>query len=171
VSTIAVVGNPKPRSRTRSAAELVVERLTGAPPDRVVDVIDLGAGLLGWGDPAVADAVTALREAEVAVVASPTYKATYTGLLKAFVDRFPANALEGKIAIPVMMGAAPIHQLAVELHLLPLLLEVGATCPVRGLYVLESALPEWPTLAAEWVARTSAVLGRALPALRALGPE
>ena len=38
VSTIAVVGNPKPRSRTRSAAELVVERLTGAPPDRVVDV-------------------------------------------------------------------------------------------------------------------------------------
>ena len=44
MTTIAVVGNPKPRSRTRAAAESVLERLTGAPPDRVVDVIDLGAG-------------------------------------------------------------------------------------------------------------------------------
>jgi hypothetical protein len=60
MTTIAVVGNPKPRSRTRSAAELVVEKLTGAPPDRVVDVVDLGAGLLGWGDPAVEEAVAAV---------------------------------------------------------------------------------------------------------------
>jgi FMN reductase len=67
MSTIAVVGNPKPRSRTRSAAELVVERLTGAPPDRVVDVVDLGAGLLGWGDPDVAEAVEAVR-----AIAAPT---------------------------------------------------------------------------------------------------
>jgi len=66
MSTIAVVGNPKPHSRTRAAAELVVERLTGAPADRVVDVVELGAGLLGWGDPAVEDAVAAVTAAEVA---------------------------------------------------------------------------------------------------------
>src|SRR4051794_7935767 len=54
--TVVVVGNPKPMSRTRAAAELVAERLTGAPPEHVVDVVDLGAGLLGWGDPEVARA-------------------------------------------------------------------------------------------------------------------
>ena len=73
MSTIAVVGNPKPRSRTRAAAELLAERLTGAPPDRVIDVVDLGAGLLGWGDADVEEAVAAVRAAEVAVVASPTF--------------------------------------------------------------------------------------------------
>ena len=52
--TVVVVRNPKPMSRTRAAAEMVAEKLTGVPPDHVIDVIDLGAGLLGWGDPKVA---------------------------------------------------------------------------------------------------------------------
>src|SRR5215211_3604395 len=118
MSTIAVVGNPKPLSRTRSAAELVVERLTGAPPDRVVDVVDLGAGLLGWGDPAVADAVAAVRSAEVAVVASPTYKATYTGLLKLFLDQIGTGDLAGVVAVPLMLGGGPTRApaLTVEFH-------------------------------------------------------
>ena len=139
MSTIAVVGNPKPRSRTRSAAELVVERLTGAPPDRVVDVIDLGAGLLGWGDPDVADAVTALREAEVAVVASPTFKATYTGLLKLFLDQVGTGDLAGVVAVPLMLGGGPGHALAPELLLKPVLVELGATTPTRGLYLVDKA--------------------------------
>jgi NADPH-dependent FMN reductase len=107
VSTIVEVGNPEPRCRTRSAAELVVERLTGALPDRAVDVIDLGAGLLGWGDPDVADAVTALREAEVAVVASPTCTATYTGLLELLLDQVGTGDLTGVVAVPLMLGGGP----------------------------------------------------------------
>ena len=51
--TTVVAGNPKPASRTLDAATVVLERLTGRAPDHVVDVIDLGAGLLGWGDTAV----------------------------------------------------------------------------------------------------------------------
>ena len=101
MTTVAVIGNPKPRSRTRAAAELVVERLTGAPADVVIDVIDLGPGLLGWGDPGVEQAVATLSGAELAVVASPTYKATYTGLLKAFLDRFPHRGLGGVTAVPL----------------------------------------------------------------------
>jgi FMN reductase len=137
VSTIAVVGNPKPRSRTRSAAELVVEQLTGAPPDRVVDVVDLGAGLLTWGDPAVAEAVDALRSAEVAVVASPTYKATYTGLLKLFLDQVGTGDLAGVVAVPLMLGGGPGHAMAPDLLLKPVLVELGATTPTRGLYLLD----------------------------------
>jgi FMN reductase len=137
MSTIAVVGNPRPRSRTRAAAELVVERLTGAPPDRVVDVVDLGAGLLGWGDPAVEEAVAAVRAAEVAVVASPTYKATYTGLLKLFLDQIGTGDLAGVVAVPLMLGGGPAHALAPELLLKPVLVELGATAPTRGLYLLD----------------------------------
>ncbi len=158
MGTIAVVGNPKPRSRARAAAELVVERLTGAPPDVVVDVIDLGAGLLGWGDPAVGAAVEALEAADVAVVASPTYKATYTGLLKLFLDQVGTGDLAGVVAVPLMLGGGPTHYLAPELLLKPVLVELGATAPTRGLYLLEkswddpAALDPWLATAAPQVA-------------------
>jgi len=158
VSTVVVVGNPKPRSRTRSAAELVAERLTGAPADRVVDVIDLGAGLLGWGDPAVGAAVEALKAADVAVIASPTYKATYTGLLKLFLDQVGTGDLAGVVAVPLMLGGGPTHYLAPELLLKPVLVELGATAPTRGLYLVDkswddpAALDPWLATAAPQVA-------------------
>lgn len=158
MGTIAVVGNPKPRSRTRAAAELVVERLTGAPPDVVVDVVDLGAGLLGRGDPAVGAAVEALKAADVAVVASPTYKATYTGLLKLFLDQVGTGDLAGVVAVPLMLGGGPTHFLAPELLLKPVLVELGATAPTRGLYLVEqswdapAALDPWLATAAPQVA-------------------
>ena len=158
MGTIAVVGNPKPRSRTRAAAELVVERLTGAPPDIVVDVVDLGPGLLAWGDAAVGEAVEALTTAEVAVVASPTYKATYTGLLKLFLDHVGTGDLAGVVAVPLMLGGGPTHYLAPELLLKPVLVELGATAPTRGLYLMEkswddpAALDPWLATAAPQVA-------------------
>jgi FMN reductase len=171
-----VVGNPRVGSRTLQAAAEVTRQLADAGRasgatvrDTYLDLAEIAPHLFDW-ESATAEAwIAQALAADVLVVASPTYKATYTGLLKAFVDRFPPNALAGKVAIPIMMGAAPIHQLAVDCHLVPLLLEIGATCPVRGLYVLESALPDWPQTAAAWVASTSAILARAVPALRALG--
>jgi FMN reductase len=159
VSTIAVVGNPKPRSRTRAAAELVVEQLTGAPPD---DVIDLGPGLLGWGDAGVEQVVATLWAAELAVVASPTFKATYTGLLKLFLDHVGTGDLAGVTAVPLMLGAGPTHALAPELLLKPVLVELGATAPTRGLYLLDrawdspGALDDWLAVATGQVAAARA---------------
>jgi FMN reductase len=43
----------------------------------------------------VAELVAAVSAAELVVVASPTYKGTYSGLLKLFLDRFVADALRG----------------------------------------------------------------------------
>jgi FMN reductase len=97
--TVVVVGNPKPASRTRQAAELVVERLTDAPPTVVIELAELGPALLGWGDPAVEDAKQVVLGADLVVFASPTYKATYTGLLKLFLDQFAAGELHGTTAV------------------------------------------------------------------------
>ncbi|MGY1602478.1 NADPH-dependent FMN reductase [Geodermatophilus sp. SYSU D00815] len=165
MSTIAVVGNPKPHSRTRSAAELVVERLTGAPPDRVVDVVDLGAGLLTWNDPAVEDAVAALKAADVAVVASPTFKATYTGLLKLFLDQIGTGELAGVVAVPLMLGGGPAHALAPELSLKPVLVELGATTPTRGLYLLDKRWDD-PAALEPWLAAAAAQVAAARTAPR-----
>ncbi len=93
-------------------------------------------------------------------MASPTFKATYTGLLKAFFDRYGTNALRSSVAVGVMTGAAPIHALAVEVHLRPLLVELGAATPTRGLYVteqqfddLDGAIAPWADAAAPLIAR------------------
>jgi FMN reductase len=53
-----------------------------------------------------------------------------------------------------MVGAAPHHALAVDVHLTPLLLELGASVPRRGLYVLESELAEFEGRAREWATAT-----------------
>ncbi|WP_197378235.1 NADPH-dependent FMN reductase [Mycolicibacterium mengxianglii] len=136
--TVVVVGNPKPMSRTRSAAESIVQKLTGTEPEHVIDVVDLGAGLLGWGDPKVAEAKEIVKSAESLVVASPTFKATYTGLLKLFLDQFGAGELGQITTFPVMLGGSYRHALAPELSLRPVLVEIGASCPAPGLYLLDS---------------------------------
>ncbi len=104
-----VAGNPKPASRTLTAASLLASTLTGKDPDHVVDVVDLGAGLLGWGDAAVAEAVETVAGSDLVVFASPTFKATYTGgLLKLFLDQFStSDGLQDVTAIPLMLGAGP----------------------------------------------------------------
>jgi FMN reductase len=136
MSTVVVVGNPKPKSRTRDAAEAVAAALTGRPADLTLDLADFGAGLLDWADPDVAAAVAQVKAADLLVVASPTYKAAYTGLLKIFLDRFGAGSLAGVTAIPLMLGGDWRHSLAPEVFLKPVLSEIGAS--TQGLFLLDS---------------------------------
>ena len=154
-----VVGNPRPGSRTRRAAEAVaiaVGRL-GRQAGRAVSIdtlelADLASELFDPNSTSADAAVATATSADVLVAASPTYKATYTGLLKAFFDRMGSNALAGIVGVPVMLGGAPIHALAVELHLRPLLVELAATCPTRGLFLIESELDHLDRTVDAWLA-------------------
>jgi FMN reductase len=151
---VAVVGNPKPASRTLSAArELAgaIARELGGVRVEVFDLAEIGPSLLEWEAPEVVAVRDAMRACAVLVVASPTYKATYTGLLKLLFDQIAADDLLRVVAVPLMVGGAPQHALAVDTHLRPLLVEVGCSCPTQGLYVLESQLPEMTEVVAEWL--------------------
>ena len=88
-----VVGNPRAGYRTLEAATRVAERLAGRPADLIVDLAEVGPALLEAADPAGPDTVASVCEMDLLVVASPTYKATYTGLLKVFLDLFSAVAV------------------------------------------------------------------------------
>ncbi len=92
MNVVAVVGNPKTGSRTRRAADMVAERLTGTPPASTVELAELGPALLEWRSPAVQAAKQVVLAGDLLVVASPVFKATYTGLLKLFLDQLaPAS--------------------------------------------------------------------------------
>jgi FMN reductase len=147
LTTTVVVGNPKPASRTLEAGRLLAEALTGGPADHVIDVVDLGPGLLGWGDEAVAAAVRTVQESSLVVFASPTFKATYTGLLKLFLDQFAGGTgLQGVVSVPLMLGAGPAHAMAPDLLLKPVLSELGGTCALPGLYLIDESYAEDPKL-------------------------
>ena len=104
---VVVSGNPRPGSRTSVLAGAVGAALGGATA--VVEVGELGPGLLTPGDAATAAAVTTIREADVLVVATPTYKGSYTGVLKVLLDQLPAGARAAKRALPVVTaGVAPL---------------------------------------------------------------
>lgn len=139
---VVVVGNPKPRSRTYEAATLVCNRLTGMPPAEIFDLTEIGVRLLAWDDETVTATVERVSQADVLIVASPTFKATYTGLLKLFLDQVPTDGLSGTVAYPVMLGAGPAHALAAELHLKPVLVELGASCPAPALYLIDKSFAE-----------------------------
>ena len=180
-SIIVLVGNPQPASRTRAVAEEVARQLadrSGADVAGTIELADVAGSLFRFPDPVVDDLLSRVASADVLVVASPTYKATYTGLLKAFLDRYPTGGLSGVTAVPLLTIGAPTHALAVDFALRPLLVELGASVPTRGIafpaadvdrrHELVAAWTdaEWPRLAPALGAAPSAAPGAAAPSRR-----
>jgi FMN reductase len=158
---VTVVGNPRPESRTHGLAAALADALASVLPESKVSAVDLavlGPRVLDQADSGAAAATAQVLDADILVVASPTYKATYSGLLKAFLDRLGTGSLTGQRAVPVLLGGAPNHQLAVDVHFTPLLLELGAAVPVRGLFVLEADVPGFGSFAADWAAEHAPAL-------------
>ena len=112
MSLVAVSAGESATSKTlRLVAGVVAER-----GGEVIDLSTLSAdGLLGrTPDPTVASAVERAAAADVLVVATPIYRATYTGALKAFFDRFPAGALAGTAVVLVATAGIADHFLALD---------------------------------------------------------
>ena len=71
------------------------------------------------------------------IVATPVYKAAYSGLLKAFLDLLPQDSLKGKVVLPVATSAIPGHGLALDCALKPVLSALGARHVLDGIYALD----------------------------------
>ncbi|WP_158375953.1 NADPH-dependent FMN reductase [Cellulosimicrobium cellulans] len=170
-SVVAVSGNPRAGSRTLAAARAAAERLaalTSAEPAtataavEVVDLATLAGELLAPAHPATDAALARVAAADVAVIATPVYKASYTGLLKAFLDLYGPDGLAGVVAVPLVVSGNPAHALAGEVHLRPVLVELGAVVPARSLTVTEAQLADLDPALDAWLARAAAPLRRAL---------
>lgn len=140
-----VVGNPKPKSRTLEVAVALVNRMfAGATHDiQVIDLVDHESQIFRWPSDEMKDLNEQVASSDLVVFASPTYKATYTGLLKAFLDRYPANGLRGVVAIPLLTGADLSHSMGPTVNLAPLLAELGAIVPGKGFYFVTSQMNQF----------------------------
>jgi FMN reductase len=85
-------------------------------------------------DVTIARAVRAVADADAIVIATPIYKASYTGLLKAFLDLLPQDGLAGKLVLPLATGGGHAHTLALDYALRPVLQALGAKQVFTSIY-------------------------------------
>lgn len=152
---VVVSGHPRAGSRTLALASALGERFAarrGSVPPVTVDVAKLGPGLLTPGDPATGAALDALQATDLLVVATPTYKGSYTGVLKVLLDQLPPNALAGTFAVPVVTAGIQPQADATEAALRRLLRELGADVADFALTVVESELADSAGIADRYAA-------------------
>ncbi|WP_433336610.1 NADPH-dependent FMN reductase [Spirillospora sp. CA-294931] len=140
-SILVLSGSPSPLSRTAALSAHLASRLrdrghdVGSVAVRELPPAELLAG--DASDPRLAEVVRAIAAADGLIVASPVYKAAYSGLLKTLLDLLPQFALAGKVVLPILTGGTPAHVLAVDYALRPVLAALGAGHVVQGRFVLD----------------------------------
>lgn len=107
--------------------EIQVRRI---PPDDLI--------YCRFDSPAILESSRIVEEADAVVVATPIYKASYTGVLKTFLDLLPQKGLENKIVFPIAIGGTMAHLLAIDYALKPVLSTLGANHFINGVYALDS---------------------------------
>lgn len=94
--------------------------------------------------PEIVDAVQRLERADGLVVATPVYKAAFSGILKAWLDLMPQFGLAGKAVLPLATGGSAANALALDYALRPVLTAMDARHVVNGYLVLDRFI-EAPT--------------------------
>src|SRR3954454_20882061 len=128
-----------------SRSAMLLEHVTGILEGRghTVDTLtlrDLPAEALLHADfehPEILDAAVRLQKADGLIVATPVYKAAFSGLLKTWLDLLPQFGLAGKVVLPLATGGSVAHALALDYALRPVLTSMEARHVVNGFLVLD----------------------------------
>ncbi|HYD59136.1 MAG TPA: NAD(P)H-dependent oxidoreductase [Noviherbaspirillum sp.] len=142
---VAISGSLSKPSRTRSLTEYIADRIAQRTTARiqVVDIADLAgelAGAVSFSNiPAsVIRAHKLIEEADLVILASPTYKGSYSGLFKHFLDLLDPSALKGKVTLLATTGGSDRHALVIEHQLRPLASFFETVTVPAGVYVKDS---------------------------------
>ena len=148
MSVLLIAGSPSERSRSAALLDAVNLRLAlrGATVERL-HIRDLSPQALLLADTAhrtIAAAVEQVARARAIVVATPVYKAAYSGVLKVFLDLLPQTALRNKTVLPIATGGSPNHMLALDYALRPVLQSLSARHILPGVYATDSQVTLTP---------------------------
>ena len=139
---VTVGGSPASPSRCAATLGHVRQVMAGRGYSTgAVEVRDLDPRGMVWArfdEPSIRAAVDAVQEARALVVATPVYKAAYSGVLKLFLDLLPPGSLAGKPVLPVTTAGSLAHCLALDYALKPVLAALGARHILQGVCLLDS---------------------------------
>jgi FMN reductase len=144
LDVLTIAGSPSAHSRSALVLEYMQQRLEHhGLRTWGINVRDLPPEDLIYGrhdSPAIAQSAALLRQARAVIIATPVYKASYSGVLKTFLDLLPQRALAGKLALPIAIGGSPVHMLAIDYALRPLLGALGAQHTLQGIYITDAQI-------------------------------
>lgn len=137
---VAIAGSSAINSKSTDLLKLALRHVEASGiSTNFLSVRDIPANELIYGaekdSPHLKQVTDQLERATAVIIATPIYKAAYSGALKAFLDLLPQNALEGKIVLPIATGGSLRHLLAIDYALKPVLFALGATHVLGGLYI------------------------------------
>jgi FMN reductase len=143
-SVLIISGSPSSTSRTERLARSIAARINARDTKAsLLDVRSLPPGDLlhaRFDAPSIVDATAQVAAADGIVVATPIYKAAYSGLLKTFLDVLPQFALRGKVVLPLATGGTVAHVLAIDYALRPVLHSLDPLHIVNGLFLLDKQI-------------------------------
>src|SRR5687767_8176254 len=138
---VTISGSPSQTSRTSMLARLVGGKLQAEGFEvESIEVRDLPAEdllLARATAPGISAALGLVERADGVVIATPIYKAAYSGALKAFLDLMPQFGLAGKVVLPLATGGSLAHVLAIDYALRPVLTSLNPLHVVAGLFIWE----------------------------------
>jgi FMN reductase len=142
MSILLIAGSPSERSRSAALLDSVGQRLAarGATVERlhIRDLSPQALLLADTGHRSIIAAVDQVARARAIVVATPVYKAAYSGVLKVFLDLLPQSALKHKTVLPIATGGSPHHMLALDYALRPVLQSLAARQILPGVYATDA---------------------------------
>ena len=109
MSILLIAGSPSEHSRSAALLDAVSQRLglRHALIERlhIRDLSPQALLLADVGHKSIRAALSQVETARAVVVATPVYKAAYSGVLKVFLDLLPQSALKGKVVLPLATAA------------------------------------------------------------------
>ncbi|RVJ45331.1 FMN reductase [Sinorhizobium meliloti] len=142
---LGLSGNVKRPSRTASLVDVLtsaVESRFGGVK-RVINLADAAPVLFralraDQLDSEGREIVDAVETADVLIVGSPVYRASYSGALKHLFDLVDYRALTGRPVLLAATGGSPLHALMIEHQLRPLFGFFNALSLPTSIYAVES---------------------------------
>lgn len=93
-----------------------------------------------FDSPKVIDLLQQVANADGLVIATPVYKASFSGALKTVLDLLPERALAHKVVLPIATGGSIAHMLAVDYALKPVLSALKAQELLHGIFAEDSQI-------------------------------
>lgn len=91
-----------------------------------------------FDSPQVVELAERVRAADGLLVATPVYKAAYSGALKTLLDLLPERALAQQVVLPLATAGSPAHLLALDYALKPVLAALKAEEVLQGVFADDS---------------------------------
>lgn len=139
---VAISASPSRSSKTAMFVDYVLAELGDCVADsRHIKVRDIEPAALlsgNYKDEGLRSAVESVDNADAVIIATPIFKASYSGLLKSFLDLLPQFGLAGKSVLPLATGGTVAHVLSLDYALRPVLQSMGARHVIQGYFLSET---------------------------------